>query len=496
MLTSKSASKGTIAKLIMNSGLAVDELYKALKVELAVRTLMDDHTPQLYFLTQELQNGVKFMLMDIGVLCRAELSVDNIYEKRFYLKNIQASISEGYKLIFNFGKLRKKSLWKKLMMKISEEENKELINESIEIDKNLEIFGNTEIDKELRDLTLHYDDEMIKVYQKTLSIDSEEKVMQTVCRFWKLLQDIILFTYKVDAYCLEATGIDKIYPSYKIREEINPFHQYVCDLINKDGKLTNIFKNLPKGVVESLDSMVKYWLSTKRIEEYAQTKVPTISVIPEIGNIQTLTNIQLLLRFMMLDLVAIVDAYIKSSSDIESALNLRRVCVIKVSTMVHLYGYTPDEHDHSIWRKLEEMIPNNSDSLKDAADEISLILSKIVINIHDKDLRTTFVHLFDNSQACTDIANVVSAIEGINPMEQIVEIQLLLEVYKRLMNFITNLMNVLSRNAHEDRLRSTKSINDKMDELIHKFEESRLPDELKKQMLYKILDMKNKINDM
>ena len=89
MLTSKSASKGTIAKLIMNSGLAVDELYKALKVELAVRTLMDDHTPQLYFLTQELQNGVKFMLMDIGVLCRAELSVDNIYEKRFYLKNIQ-----------------------------------------------------------------------------------------------------------------------------------------------------------------------------------------------------------------------------------------------------------------------------------------------------------------------------------------------------------------------------------------------------------------------
>lgn len=310
------------------------------------------------------------------------------------------------------------------------------------------------------------------------------------------MQDIILFTYKVDAYCLEATGIDKIYPSYKIREEINPFHQYVCDLINKDGKLTNIFKNLPKGVVESLDSMVKYWLSTKRIEEYAQTKVPTISVIPEIGNIQTLTNIQLLLRFMMLDLVAIVDAYIKSSSDIESALNLRRVCVIKVSTMVHLYGYTPDEHDHSIWRKLEEMIPNNSDSLKDAADEISLILSKIVINIHDKDLRTTFVHLFDNSQACTDIANVVSAIEGINPMEQIVEIQLLLEVYKRLMNFITNLMNVLSRNAHEDRLRSTKSINDKMDELIHKFEESRLPDELKKQMLYKILDMKNKINDM
>lgn len=90
----------------------------------------------------------------------------------------------------------------------------------------------------------------------------------------------------------------------------------------------------------------------------------------------------------------------------------------------------------------------------------------------------------------------MSAIEGINPLVQIAEILLLLEVYKRLMNFITNLMNVLSHNAHEERLCSTKSINDKMDEFIHKFEDSQLPNEQKKQIVAIFLEMKNKINDL
>lgn len=384
MSASKPASKETITNLIVSSGLAIEELYRALKVELAVRSLMDEHTPQLYILTQDLQSGIKFILMDISVSCKAEFSVDNKYEKRFYLKNIQASISEGYKLIFNFGKSRKKSLWKKLMMKICEEGNKELINESIELDKNLETFGDKEIDKESRDLTFHYDSEMIKVYQKTLSVDSEEKVMQIVCCFWKLLQDIILFTDKVDAYCLETIGTAKVYPSYSIKVGVNPFHQDVCNLINKDGKLENIFKNLSQRGVESIDSMAGHWFSTKRIEEYVKEKAPTIGDIPEIGNVRVLANIQLLLRFMMLDMVAIVDAYIHSSSDIEYAFNLRRVCVAKVSTMVHLYGYTSDEHNRSIWKRVIEMIPNDSGILKETADKISWRLSRIVDNIHDK----------------------------------------------------------------------------------------------------------------
>lgn len=494
MVESKTASKETIANLIVNSGLAIDELYKVLNVELVVRSLMDVRTPQLYILTQDLQNGIKFILMDMSVSCRAEFAVDNICEKRFYLKNIQASISEGYKLIYNFGKLRSRSLWKKLMMKVCKDGSQELIDECMEIDKNLETFGKTEIDKELRDLTLHYDDEMIKVYQKTLSVNNEDKVMKIVVRFWGILQDIVLFTQKVDAYCLEATNIEKIYPAFQITPKVNPFHQTVCNLINKESKLEDVLKNIIQRGAEGLDCLAKYWFSTKRIEKHIQENASTIGHIQEIDNIQALTNVYLLLQFMMLDLAAIVDAYLKSSSNIEYALNLRRVCVIKVSTMVHLYGYTSDEHNCSIWVKIEKMIPKDSRDLKDTANGISRILNEIVTNNNDKELRSTFVHLFDNSRACADITKVVMTIESINPMEQIVETQLLLEVHRRLMNFITNLMNVLSQNAHEKNLESTKSINDQLNESIHKIENSQLPDEQKKHVIAMISKIKKIIN--
>jgi hypothetical protein len=197
MSETKPISKETIAKLIVSSGLAIDDLYKALKNGLVVRSLMDEYTPALYVSTQDLQNGIMFILMDVGVSCKAEFSVNNPHEKRFHMKNIQASISEGYKLLFNFGKLRKNSLWKKLMKQIHEEGVQELISEGIAIDKKIAAFGDTEIDQELRNLTLHYDNEMIEVYDKTVSVNSEEYVMKKVCSFWGILHDVKLYTEKL-----------------------------------------------------------------------------------------------------------------------------------------------------------------------------------------------------------------------------------------------------------------------------------------------------------
>ena len=494
MSETKPISKETIAKLIVSSGLAIDDLYKALKNGLVVRSLMDEYTPALYVSTQDLQNGIMFILMDVGVSCKAEFSVNNPHEKRFHMKNIQASISEGYKLLFNFGKLRKNSLWKKLMKQIHEEGVQELISEGIAIDKKIAAFGDTEIDQELRNLTLHYDNEMIEVYDKTVSVNSEEYVMKKVCSFWGILHDVKLYTEKVDKYCLSAKGINKPSPLFPTPLNVNTLHKIVCQFIDKDGKLANTFDDLPKYIIEGVDLMAGHWNTTKRVEAYIRNE--GLADIPEIENVQVLVNIQLLLRFMMLDMAAIVNAYLKSSSDIEYALNLRRVCVTKVSTMVHLYGYTYREHEQSIWKRIEDMIPLESSELISHSNNIGNLLQKIVSQSHDKNLRATFVHLFDNSKICSDLTDVVDTIEGINPIIQVAEIYLLLEVYKLLENFSATLMNVLAQEAHEKNVQSNKTINDQMNKFIHDFEESKLPDDQKKQLIDMMKETKRKINDL
>lgn len=492
----KSASKETIANLIDNSGLAIDSLYKDLKRELIVRSLMDKSTPALYVLTQDLRNGIKFILMDVASSSRAELSVDNSYEKRFHLKNIQASISEGYKLLFSFGKLRNKSLWRNLMKQINKEGTQELISEGIVLDKRLKVFGDTEIDKELRDLTFHYDDEMIKVYKKTVSVNSEEDVMKKVCGFWCILLDLQLYTDKVDEYCYSKNGISKPSPSSPIQLNVNTLHMTVCQLINKNRKLENVFDNWPKGTIESIDSMAEHWNATKRVETFISNELPSIGVVPEIVNLRVLINIQFLLRFMMLDMSAILNAYLKSASDIEYALNLRRICIIKVATMVHLYGYTPEEKDKSIWKVIEDIVPKESSELIIQSKNICDFLKYIVSRSHDKNLRATFVHSFDNSKACSNLSDIISAIEEINPIVQVVEIQLLLEVYKLIMHFSTNLMYVLAQEAKQKRVRGKEAINEQMNEIIRKIEDSKLLDDQKRILINMIKDTKRKMNHL
>ena len=244
---------------------------------------------------------------------------------------------------------------------------------------------------------------------------------------------------------------------------------------------------MPKYIIEGVDLMAGHWNTTKRVEAYIRNE--GLADIPEIENVQVLVNIQLLLRFMMLDMAAIVNAYLKSSSDIEYALNLRRVCVTK-------YGYTYREHEQSIWKRIEDMIPLESSELISHSNNIGNLLQKIVSQSHDKNLRATFVHLFDNSKICSDLTDVVDTIEGINPIIQVAEIYLLLEVYKLLENFSATLMNVLAQEAHEKNVQSNKTINDQMNKFIHDFEESKLPDDQKKQLIDMMKETKRKINDL
>lgn len=431
--------------------------------------------------------------MDMATSCRAEYLVSNPYEKRFHLKNIQASISEGFKLLFNFGKQRRKSLWTLLMNRITEDGNSELLDEGQKIQERLEVFGDSEIDQELRDLTLHYDKEMIEVYKMTVSVNSEEKVMIKACHFWFILQDVLLFTRKVDDICFSQTGINKPSRPTTIQLSIKN-HRLVSLLLNKDCNLEDVFNNLPKGTVESIDLMAEQWNTIKQIEDFIHDKTPDIDVIPEIKNIQVLTNIQLLLRFMMLDLVAIVNAYLKSSSDIEYSLNLRRICVTKVSTIVHLYGYNEEEHEQSIWKQLEDIVPVGA-SERLECEKIDRLLKNFASNSSDKDLRATFVHLFDNSKACSNINEVITSIEDIDPVAQVVEIQSLLKIYRLLMPFLSALMDILVKEAHEMSVKSNNELNDQLDEAISRCENSELPDNQKKQFIDKMIEMKRIIND-
>ena len=489
----KTASKETIASLIRNIGTTIGELYIALKQDFAIRGALDESMPHLYSITHDIQIGIRFILMDIGVSCRALFQTNYAYEKRFHLKNVLASISEGFKVIMNFGKSRKYALWNLLEEELIHIGNSDLNDGFKKIRLQLIEFGDKRIDKDIRDLTLHYDDAMIKVFEKTASLNSEEDTMKLLCEFWAILQDMLKFTYTLDEYIQANTGLSKPNEANNVHLDVNHDHNVIRLLIDSKGQLESAISTVLSKATNQLDDMANHYFRLQKIRKYIKEKAPCIIEIPELNNLETLANHELLIRFMALDLASVLNAYLHSDSNIEASLNLRRVVVIKTSTLVHLYGYDDIEQEKSVWKSIQGFIPSDDETLKAEEQAIQNLLSKLVAESDDKRLRASLVHLYDNGSHKSNIVEMLESVEILDPARQTVEILLLMEIYKKMEAFTKKLMDTLAQNARQQKEASQKEMLDKITFMRQFVEQSSIDPEIKETVFQLMEKIQNTI---
>lgn len=489
-MSSKLASQKKIERFIEEASSTINEAYWFIKERLLVRQLMDSSTPIIYIKTEDLQIGAHYVQIDLIVSLRATFLTNNSFEKRFHLKNLLASISEGYKLIMNFGKQRKYSLLMLLKEDVIKLRDGKLLDKFDDITSKLELFGDTEINQNLRNLTLHYDNDMMKVYDATVNLKSEDDCVKKACIFFELIQEIKLFCREVDGNVKDKFGQDKPIPCGSVKLDIMKTHGALKMTINPEGKLKDILNNILPGALNGLDFLAYKNKSMEKIKNFIEENTPLACMIPEIQkielldpefqNIKMLINNEMLLRFMILDFVAIIDAYLYSKSDIESAMNFRRVMVTKTSALIHLYGYEKHEKDQSVWCSIKKMVPTGNQLLKDKMNKIDTLLSSLGNNKEEKNLRAKYVHLFDNKKHCGNLKEVLESVEQLDPTIHLVEVMLMLEIYKRVTSFTQQLLETLAINIHEENVENTKKILDKTDEAIEKLYSSALPDNVRK----------------
>ena len=489
----KAASKDTIASLIRNVGTTIEELYIALKQDFAIRGALDESMPHIYSVTHDIQIGIRFILMDIGVSCRALFQTNYAYEKRFHLKNVLASISEGFKAIMNFGKSRKYALWNLLEEELIHIGNSDLNYGFKKIKLQLIEFGDNRIDKDTRDLTLHYDDAMIKVFEKTASLNSEEDTMKLLCDFWAILQDMLKFTYTLDEYIQATTGLSKPNKAINVQNGVNHDHNVIKLLIENKGQLESAISTVLPKATNQLDDMANHYFRLQKIRKYIKEEAPCIIEIPELNNLETLANYELLIRFMALDLASVLNAYLHSDSNIEASLNLRRVVVIKTSTLVHLYGYDDREQEKSVWKSIQGFIPSDDETLKAEEQTIQNLLSKLIAGSDDKRLRASLVHLYDNGSHKSNIEETLESVEILDPARQTVEILLLMEIYKKMEAFTKKLMDRMAQNARQQKEASQKEMLDKITFMRQFVEQSSIDPEIKETVFQLMEKIQNTI---
>lgn len=129
----------------------------------------------------KLLQAIDYIDLDFCAACCHYLSAKTNYEQRFAFKNINTILSEGYKKLYGFT-TKEDSFWKK-QIKYAVEQYQEFREEYLRITESLEGLQTKDVfNKEMRDLSVHYDANPIKVYQMLTNISGEE-VMRRYIEF-------------------------------------------------------------------------------------------------------------------------------------------------------------------------------------------------------------------------------------------------------------------------------------------------------------------------
>ena len=463
------ATKDTIDKLIANATLATKELYFTILEDASILNYCGQAVPTLLRDVPELRMDIKFILVDLQTSMRACFATDRFYEKRYHLKNLYAGMLEGLKLLYGFGNMRKRTVW----WRIGEDLQNEIVGSSTntlflqlkqcydDITHALLGIESTQTDRDARNLTYHYDDDLLLVYRLTLKTNSEEEagekfihymdVLGAMLRFCNLIEDI----YAANCCCLPKG---------------EPHNDELSLLIVH--KVAKVFENHPrmpevlltavdKGA-EQIDKYAEMKKNTVKVEEYIDKSFKNNRIdILEISIIKSLLDVQLMVSFMMADAATILRGFISAGSEVECPLTLRRLTISRVSTLNHLIGYKKDGSD-SMWGRIMTIIPEGYDELKERAIQIEgrlLTMRKA----GDVDRRALYVHLIDNHKYRSNIPAIVSALEDPIILMELQASQDVVKVCGDISKFMVKLMDALSTEARKARIESDRKLKKQID---------------------------------
>ena len=362
---------------------------------------------------------VTFSLLELTTIEKAMLATSHAYAKRYHYKNLVANTSECYKVLYHFKGFRKKSIWTRIEKIIPQTKDKSLSTKYRHITDALIEFGEKMIDKELREMTMHYAEQMITVYQMTVNLNNEDDAVRYFCEFNDILREMLSFSnelvaiynhkdYKSDeCYTIKTTLIGD--QKFKTFMQVIDSHKTLMDTLQHI---------IPKGSQE-LDEMAHQENKIERLRDFIMRQ-PYMVKDDSLSLIIKFHEIQLLMRFMMLDIAANLEAFCNSTSSIEAALNARRFVIPQVSMLTLLYRYTEDERDKSFWRLVEGLIPKA---------------------MYDLRKRHAAVHVYDD-KGNNLLPEFIDVLEKMNYVEELVHIKIVADFYSIFVQFMVELQPI------------------------------------------------------
>lgn len=423
--------------------------------------------------------------LDLSTFLRANFRSTSNSEKRCNLKHVNVITIEGYSYLFGFGKDKNNALWK-IIKKLAEQINdEELIKDINDIEERAKEFENIyaqRVDRNNRNLSIHYDLDPIKVHNLLSQISEEYETIRAI-GFLKILDDITLFINRHTRKYQIALVSSINYYDIDIWERINFFPDENNKIFNElDEKLVHFAEQLdsivakckmPEVVQEKLQIDITF---SERLQPLVESSYPGIHII-----------------FIYLDLACAIRAYLSSEYYFEKQLNLRRINIIVYEGFKHLYGYTESDHLKSFWHRNITSILNESTNtnLLGSLAKIERELKELASDngINNMQLRECTVHYRYKER--DNVVTLFHALVKSNPLIEMNKSLKLLELLPKLLKLNTESVS-FKYNLEQEKIKSSNNKTlAQIDNTLSMIEQIETDPEKKQEIINSINKVKN-----
>lgn len=457
------ATKETVDNLIMNASKTIEDLFAKVNADNKLLNHCDDQVTAVLKLMLELRRDIRFVLIDLLTSLRACLNSASTFEKCYHIKNLEGIRVEGYQLLCGYGKEKEDAIWTRIGVELhrcQEKAKEDCIGKAYEglvlvYDQITEAFNNiaaSDEERTSRNLTYHYDDELLLVYKQLTKVreTGEDTPMKLVIPWMDALLMIVMLCETIEE--VEAAQRHKL-PEKAIcgdfHVDIMALHLYkkMAESFAKTERLQEGLE-LPLKEIDRIDWAALEKQKLLKLNELLLDRTQVEETPKVLTDLKYLLNIDILIRIIFTDVAAIMKGFLKANTDIEHALNLRRLVISKVSALGHLVGYNDVEKQNALWDTIEAVIPPGAVALKQDVQSIRQALESLV-NEQDVVRRALYVHLMDRYSHKSNVPEIIANLEGVDLMVEFNSITKLISVLGRIKKFLTPLFKVIEKVENE-----------------------------------------------
>ena len=377
-----------------------------------------------------------------------------LYENKFFLKHIKATMVEGYSLICLKDDNKKNSNWYNTGLAVAFLNDNELRLKYYDIDAQLEGFRSGRSITRFRNVVYHYDSDPSKVFTQIKNIKSSEQILNRAKDFCNVLDQAVLFADEVIA-AIEK-NFDIATPDVSITSLNGKENKHrEMDSINQGGNAVNLFSHvIGKTVLHIVDTNLMY----NGLAEFNNlyNKLPDI---PEIGfakpkfeeydfSLASLSCYQYV-YFATIDISTLLTAYFNALSLVPKIFLLRRIhiCALAILQKIYVVDETSNEVVDGYWKTINDELTKTEDYNYDVGDIVSNLkaLNDKVLSTFD---RHVFAHYYKGHRP--EVERFVQKLESMEPAVEIGKALMFIDTLQKIQDCLYGLL--LNRAEALDRI--------------------------------------------